>query len=366
MASLRTRFTCALSACLFAACGGLGTRSLPNASPAETAADAQDWDAFCVEKATLLVGREMTCLGAPALAPDSTRAAECDLGRASILARRAHLHREALGPCLDALAAMSCADFWTGGGSFCPDVLTGATPLGGACLLDQDCIDPVHLWCGVVGRCRSTCQKRSAAGELCTTSIAGTATACVQGSTCDFQGGGTCTKLVGEGEACAAGAGVCGLGLACDPTGTCVPLTSGTPCARSFWACTPAMKCRHGVSPELPTCVPLKVPGDSCTPGAQECRQYSFCQPGDGGTGACVPSPHVGGSCSVILSDATILESPECIDGWCDRVPGELTGACLPFRQLGEACSDSKECDTGAGRTCTQGRCAAATCGEPL
>ena len=355
----------AFASCLFAAaCGGLGTRAQPpDASPAEAAAEAQDWDAFCVEKATLIYKREMGCLDAPALASTSTRASECDLGRASILAGRAHLHREAMGPCLEALVVLSCDDFWAtlAGPSFCPDVLTGATPLGGACLLDQDCVDPLHLWCGGGSRCKSTCQKRIADGGPC---AASTATACLQGSTCDFESGGTCTKIVGEGEACAVGTGVCGLGLACDPVGTCVPLTSGTPCDRSFWGCSLTMKCEYRASLETSTCVPLKVPGDVCTPGAQECGQASFCQPGDGGTGTCVPGPRVGGSCGVILSAATILESPECIDGWCDRVPGELAGTCQPFRQLGETCGDSKECDQGAGRTCTQGRCAAATCGE--
>jgi hypothetical protein len=65
----------------------------------------------------------MSCLGAPDLAPISGRAADCDRGRASILAGRTRFDRESAGQCLDALAAMSCDAFFAAaaGGYPCPD-----------------------------------------------------------------------------------------------------------------------------------------------------------------------------------------------------------------------------------------------------
>jgi len=109
------------------------------------------------------------------------------------------------------------------------------------------------------------------------------------------------------------------------------------------------------------TCVPSLPPGQPCTHGA--CIAGSHCEPADAGA-VCAPDPRLGGSCGVVLRGADIVEGETCGDGYCDRLPGALSGTCQPFKDIGQPCTFDKECDQGARRTCRQGRCTMDACGE--
>lgn len=121
----------------------------------------------------------------------------------SIEAGRMVFHAEEIEACLERVANISCDELnWRHADedayTRCTDVLEPTVAIGGACLLDADCVS---------GFCRGG----------------------------DYYGDdqGTCAEVFAEGEDCAGREGICGDGLYCD--GTCVPkLAPGESCSGDY------------------------------------------------------------------------------------------------------------------------------------
>ena len=350
-------------------CGGSGARQQDAAQtdvePAITVqADsawtqvAQDWDSFCVQAGTLMAKRTSECTLAQPTA-STVRQPFCDSIAASILAGRVSFVDANSQPCLDSLQSMSCdnvlpnvatSDFLP---VLCPQVLQGELKLDDSCTQDEDCADPTHLFCLLIASCTGTCQPRPGLGQSCSYGV------CASGLICATDSG-TCVPTSSEGQPCGGSQGVCDPWLVCDASGTCTKY-AGHSCAQGEWfPCGLFMRC-EGDDAGAKTCAAFRKLGETCVPGAAECLNNTFCSPADGG-GICTEHARLGEACGPVLQGAEIIESNECMDGYCDRQLGALSGTCQPFRQLGEACLSDAECDLGAQRRCASGVCRSEAC----
>ena len=171
---------------------------------------------------------------------------------------------------------------------------------------------------------------------------------------------GTCVPTSSEGQPCGGSQGVCDPWLVCDASGTCTKYT-GYSCAQGEWfPCGLFMRC-EGDDAGAKTCTAFRKLGETCVPGAAECVNNTFCSPADGG-GICTEYARLGEACGPVLQGAEIIGSNDCLDGYCDRQLGALSGTCQSFRQLGEACLSDVECDLGAQRRCAGGVCRSGAC----
>jgi hypothetical protein len=354
-----------LAVLLLTACGGVAERPQPSASAvAERQAAAGEWDVFCTEVSTALARLTFSCLGVPELAPTTARWSFCDATAASIAADRIRLQRESMAACLDSVPAMRCEQWLSFARPVfpCPLVLVGTVPRDHACLADADCANPALYHCAGTGCWAGTCKQRLADGAACGST---TDDACLPASVCDgSMGDATCTRIAGKGEPCGSRIGVCDLGLACGRDGACVSSQPGTDCSADANVCGLAMGCFFQDSGMASQCSPLHLPGESCDAAEVDCLNGAYCDGVDGRAGTCLAGARIGDRCGPLLRGADITAQVECLDGYCDRMPGALSGACQPYKVLGQPCVQDEECDEGAGRFCLDGACAADTCGE--
>jgi hypothetical protein len=357
-----------------AGCGGADTRGRDAAQVAgrgDALADsawtaaAQAWDDLCVQMGTVADLRISACISGYPARP-ARRASICDGVSASVLAGRIAFVAAEAAACLDRIRAMSCDvllaalvedDFLPG---LCPAVLQGQSGVDGVCTDSYDCADPASLACHLTSSCNGVCRPRGGLGEPCGSSE------CARGSTCSASG---CLRVAEEGEACGSKVAECHPLLLCDPTGICVKPVVGYPCMAGGWenmfSCGLFLTCKTDVLPgagaSAGTCAAFANLGESCTPGSADCGWGRYCVPADGG-GECATQGRLGEVCGPVLDGAAILATKDCLEGYCDRRPGELGGHCQPFRALGERCVRDVECDNAAGRHCRAGACQSGAC----
>lgn len=234
--------------------------------------------------------------------------------------------------CLDSVAARSCAQMVQRDSPECLAALDGTVPLGGSCVLDEECVGKA-LCKSTSGACPGQCAPLLVAGQACTKDGD-----CQDGLVCSPETK-LCVLPAGEGQACEYGAPPCGPGLLClgkdddqQASGTCItPATAlagveGGPCEP-----TQGQLCQSGLA-----CVALDISLLPATITWQCLRVGSYV---------------AGGDCKPGFPDA-------CATGnYCktDKVLRPLDGTCTPVPVAGEPCGTGSQCQPGA--ACVAGVC---------
>jgi hypothetical protein len=447
----------ASTAVLCALCGCTCSNAPPadDASAGDAPSDASvpipDWQDFLEDRQSARCEREVRCGSFLIERENASPEVDChpqyeppwaEEVASGVTAGRVTFDAAAAGECLSAIATVPCGQHW---GSLerdppaiaepCSRVFVPAVPLGGTCRphhwgrtpswLDECAGD---LVCPDSDACPATCAAPGGEGTPCRLPyvtcadglsclsrvcriVATTGRSCMDDYDCDPAIGpdlyacvaGTCEAATprAEGESCADV--VCGEGLFCDRTETCVVRNpEGTPCAEAV-TCDPgtgfACDVRNGVVPfcaaDAPYCAsPDGSPprcsrsmlGMPCRPFFWEwtddpcgtdpslvCQRTTWTLP-DPWVGNCMPRLDVGDPCTV---DRVCGESQRCVGGRCTRmaIPGGacgtdvvcpwthscIDGTCTARPWLGDPCV-AHQCAMGM---CILGRCALAPPGAP-
>lgn len=256
----------------------------------------------------------------------------------------------------------------------------------GNCQFQAECGEQAYCRYASGSTCDSTCQPRSAEGE-----VAFRPEQCAPGL---ILGGlpGTCERPAVEGEVCFRQGDwggelprTCGAGLWCDRArGTCQRRGSeGDACVDLFTSpCGASFTCREG------QCARRAQKGEACrAPPAgsalpiNACQQELFCDADAQATGTCQERRAEGASCRTALEctdglDCLGVDPESGARGACGRRPGlgeacepgqlvstcalglgcsEASGRCVPYVRLGERCGAEGVCADGS--WCTEGVC---------
>ncbi len=219
----------------------------------------------------------------------------------------------------------------------CQSAINGVVAVGGECISDLECTGDAV--CDTSGGCPGICTARVAVGADCSGNQV-----CVLGSSCL---GDTCVANAALGEECGATVASCELGLTCSTAsgevkGTCQPGQTSGACTSSD-QCAPGYSC---IGTDVRACVKARTVGEDCTPGRDECAQFTYCS-----AQGCAILPAVGERCD---AEGTTGEAATCLLGVCDSA----SDACV-LRNQGESCERNEDC---ASQYCVGGSCWAA-CG---
>lgn len=263
--------------------------------------------------------------------------------------------------CLDSVASRSCAQMLERDSPECQAALDGTVPLGGACILDEDCQGKA-LCKSASGSCPGQCAPLLVAGQ-----------ACVEDGDC--QDGLMCSKETtlcvlpaGEAQPCEYGAPPCGPGLLClgkdddqQTAGTCRSAASalagleGGPCDATLGQlCQPGLSCVADSLTVLPPAINWKcvkvgsyLAGGECKPGFPEaCAAGNYCDRGTGLdvlTGTCTPVPLAGQPCGNGFSQCQ--PSAVCVDGICHDLAANGVSCTADAMCLSEYCGPSGGCE---------------------
>jgi hypothetical protein len=243
--------------------------------------------------------------------------------------------------CFNAIAGRSCDPTSQDGRELftrpCYEAQLGTLGNGAGCEMDVECISSQCSASCVNMCCKGTCigdtptEWDILVGQPCSTGIG---ERCVAGAYCSAA---VCTPLSTAGTTCQLSR-ECDYGLSCEQTTmstTCVALpTLGEPCTQS---------CRSvGTTCKQLTCMPVGLPGDSCSQEL-DCSQYYTC---DQTTSKCVLGAGIGDACPLTKCylDQTFCDSGTCVALHPDGTPCVLGSECL-----GNACDPTtKLCATPA------------------
>jgi hypothetical protein len=315
----RTILLSSLAAAL-AGCNSSGSGEKP--------ADAQ---AFCQSAIRIEEAKLQSC--DPSVAPPFVvpLLIDCQSFEAAQQADRIVYNQDQAAACLDALDAISCAEYGTMDiTSFaslpaaCRDAMAPQVASGGACYstLGYECLSGYCDLAGGIGEAcftGGTCRDIAAPGADCS------ALPCGPGYSCS---GGTCVAnppitFLGAGGDCSVVDTVCQDPYYCD-AGTCVARkVVGADCGRQT-ECQLGLRCLQAPTG---TCTAPLLAGAECSGG--DCDAGLYCND----ESVCAPYPHVGESCVYPQSEDALW----CVDSWCDAGAEEPT--CQPYREIGAPCS---------------------------
>jgi hypothetical protein len=278
----------------------------------------------------------------------------CEMLATEVASSRLAFDGASAQACVEAMAAMSCAEFEPGiFPPSCRAALTGTVTNGGACASNLECAN--GFCASETFTCPGTCTAFVGAGGDCSGGRL-----CAAGLACAGadQGPFTCVTPAGLNQPCS-GAGGCQPGLYCQAGfGTCAQQKfSGGDCADPD-ACALGFACQTVTVGQTTTstCVPVVGQNASCGIGLAVCGGAWNCI-GD----RCTAPPSAGAACDPALTcvvEATAWGCLPCADGLCP------SGTCVPFRPNGAACTFSEECYYGActGTLDTPGVCVVPAC----
>jgi hypothetical protein len=175
----------------------------------------------------------------------------------------------------------------------CYEVFEGIVDEGGACDVDDECVDGLECWADV-------CTRMPAQGQACLDGWeCGEDLYCADGDVCRMPGG--------AGASCPEGDIACADELWCDPeTDTCRPyLGSGGDCSAASWACADDLYCSDTTN----LCTPYPTGGMSCADSWEECADGWWCDAGL----VCQAQLPDGAACT----DDEQCGSWDCPDGYC-------------------------------------------------
>lgn len=146
---------------------------------------------------------------------------------------------------------------------------------------------------------------------------------CASGMRCQMfaeQASATCQLIPALNESCASDVRVCQRGTFCGTDDRCQPAAGiGAACVGDV-ACQPELFC--DTAAEGPTCVPRRVPGESCTGGGldydrSDCAEGSLCRCNDRecASSTCVIRRDAGEACGE--ANVVCIPGTECRDGRC-------------------------------------------------
>ncbi len=304
---------------------------------------------FCASYVDTLINRLQDCQGGSAAALETSfqTSSPCDGIDVDVAAGRVSFAAGAASACLGEIKALDCGSLAASRGvpSDCARVFQGTVPVGGDCFPialpgAQECVAGSH--CVADSHCPGVCQPDGTLGESCDPSIGH----CAAGLTCNYTdiGQAICVAAppeVSVGSPCA-GSDDCesaGALLVCEGPAGPIDGVSSAPPAGSGTCQKPAAHGPCNTKDECSTnncvaavpgtttgvCMPGKVVGDTCIPGAGQCGRGTYC----GAAGKCVELPVVGQSCAGNAGEGTA-----CINGYCSP----LTNTCAAFLTTGTAC----------------------------
>jgi hypothetical protein len=289
---------------------------------------------------------------------ESTEEADCAGLQAAVRAGRSRFDRAAAEECLQALRAVSCADFFVRVVPLRPlefDImdcygLTAADPIAGNAAAGSTCYESWDCDGGYCNNlaCPGQCVAFGAEGESCSVrgDSATPAQTCARGLWCDqlYEGEWVerceALSLPSAGEFCAVG---CEYGLACENY-VCGSATTTAGCDFSS-DCPPGYVCRDALSG---ACAARVSEGESCVDPTTACDEGLHCDE----TGICVHDSHIGEACG--WTEETGYT--QCLEGYCALDCESSTsyeGVCRRFSQIGESCGEVLV----AGRYCSIGVC---------
>lgn len=276
---------------------------------------------------------------------------------------RATYHPDQVDACFQTVRAFDCLDiegvrvFQQG---VCAGVFVGTVSVGGACLVDVECIG--NRFCDRSVGCPGTCTELLAEGSNCEDDDQ-----CSEGLTCDGQSS-TCEMHVREGRSCGGGvAPDCALGLTCagddeamSRPGTCAPHAQvlvgalGASCnPDTGQLCAEGLSCMLGqatASGATFSCVEAVASGAACSVGIPDpCPLGEYC------AGLDLQASDFDGTCTALPA-----ASEPCVESFAGScAPGLLCAGdqiCYALGRIGDDCYDDDGC---ASENCDGGSCAA-------
>jgi hypothetical protein len=319
--------------------GGSGTGSGTGTGPGS--GGPMTLTAFCNSVITAEATLASMCLGGTVAQYEAQEAAESGSGgacaalEAAVTAGRVTYDMSQGAACASAYSSLTCADV----GEDIPEppaclaALAGTVAKGASCYSSLDCVGgDSTTYCALTSTCSGKCATLVAAGGTCDEAT----DQCVSGYGCTSSGtgtSGTCAKnpettMVAKGASC--------------------KVTGDTP-----------VECETGLACNQMTqiCETTIAQGDACTPGADVCAPFTYC---DGSTKKCTTDPSAGGNCGASGTDTDYVP---CLGAtYCKTATGSESGVCTAVGGSGATCASSEGClsntctiDTGA----TTGTCTA-------
>jgi hypothetical protein len=312
-------------------------------------------EGFCNAYYAVVIESYVTCKGVALseVQPFLDSSTTCQRFTASIAAHRSSFVPAKAQACLDEVAGIFACDSTSSMPSLsdCGTVLVPLVPIGGTCAANDDgflpfeCMGGSYCKQGPNQSCDGTCTMPAAVGQACGLL---NGVRCGTNLTCDSTSK-TCVMTPPSGAmgATCDDKTFCAKGLYCDrgadagATGTCQPEKSSGPCT-SGTGCAPAFQCAGPKGAQ--SCVAGKHPGDSCTPGQNECDLFTFC----GADRKCSDTfAAVGQPCGPQPGSDNVACAP---GEYCDSVILQ-GGTCRAKKQPGDACTGTAlfECDGNGG-----------------
>ena len=234
--------------------------------------------------------------------------------------------------------------------SDCGTVLVPLVPIGGTCAANDSGFLPLECMGGYCKQgpnqsCDGTCTVPAAVGQPCDLL---NGLRCAANLACD-SASKTCVMTPPNGAMgamCDGTSFFCAKGLYCDngadggAVGTCQPEKTSGPCPLGT-GCAQSLQCAGPTGAK--SCVPGKRPGDSCTPGQNECDLFSFC----GADHKCSSTyAAVGQPCGPQPGSDNVACA---LSEYCDAIL--QGGTCRAKKQPGDACTGTAlfECDGNGG-----------------
>jgi hypothetical protein len=338
-----------------------------NGPPKDSAPPGDTFDVAALDACNALTSKVNAILGAcsgiPAGEQDGYYGNNCQQLALAVTNNRVTFDPSKVSQCMSDLGSLLCANpgnsivvpqppAWESVPS-CAQVFVGTSPDGSYCSSALECKTPNSICYGCLAGTFGVCNPPVGNGGNCDESN------CQAGLSCELSNT-TCNPTSGPNAACLNSP--CQAGYFCDigGTDTCkAQLTSGA-CDPNVDACAPGYTC-PGTGPNAQTCIKMKSPGDSCTPGAYECATGVFCDPT---TSKCTAWSNVGGPCGGMLGQ----ESGGCLGGWCEPTADAgpySAGTCRAPQGPGASCPVfTTECVAGyackivsSGSTCITTSC---------
>jgi hypothetical protein len=261
--------------------------------------------------------------------------------------------------CLDEMSTRSCQQLLERDSPACLAALDGTVPLGGSCILDEECQGKA-LCKSSTGTCPGQCTALLVAGQACTKDGD-----CQDGLECS-SATKLCVQPAAQGQPCDYGAPPCAPGLLClgkddgnqtpgtcetasealaaGPGAACDP-TSGQLCQSGSACVADSLNITSASITWLCVASGSYPPGGACKPGFPEaCAAGNYCKTGTGLaalTGTCTTIPAAGEPCGSGLSQCE--PSAVCVSGTCQNLVANGVGC------TGDAMCYSEYCGTSGG-----------------
>ncbi len=318
----------ALTACGSSSGGGLATSTAAGYGAALLQLDEQ-WVATCAgggqgQQPSIAISGAIEGAQLQAIVTAGKATYDAANGAACIAAA------QALGCWLDALPPPPA----------CAQVFTGASPVGGACVVSEECVPGAHCTANASpasGCTAGVCVAYALAGQGCAGAECAPGTTCGSGSVC------VARTEVAAGGACGATGTYCAQGTYCGPASTCVaPTPRGGACGSGI-ACAFGLGC----APDG-TCQPYVAAGGACGGASQGPCGAPFLSAMSCASGVCTTSYAApGAACSATLP---------CLEEYtCDAT----SSTCVARLAGGAACAADAQCQSSL---CTGGLCASPIC----